>query len=164
MTAYSFKKQFVEPIRAGTKRQTIRLPRKGRVRFGGGHAWPQRPLQLYCGMRTKHCFLIGRAVCERLTRITIDLTHSWVELYENGPDKKPRRLNCWGGSHLELDPFAVSDGFADWESMWNFWAEVHGDGFVFDGFLIEWGDTFTPATEDEQDAETARRRLKEFGA
>lgn len=45
MVAYSFQKRFVEPIRSGRKRQTIRADRKR-------HARPGEVLQLYSGMRT----------------------------------------------------------------------------------------------------------------
>lgn len=74
MVAYSFKAQFVEPIRAGLglptepqirpKRQTIRADRKR-------HARPGEELQLYRGMRTRQCFLIGRAACTEVTKIRI---------------------------------------------------------------------------------------------
>lgn len=144
MVAYSFKKRFVEPIGAKTKTQTIRLPRKGEYKVRrGGHALPGEALQLYCGMRTQHCFLIGRAVCMRVIRLTIDLPHSWVDLYED-PGKKPRRLNCWDKAEVELDGFARSDGFETWAAMWDFWEATHGSDYLFDGFLIEWGQSFKP--------------------
>jgi len=59
MVAYSFKAQFREPILAGTKRQTIRADRKRHARLG-------EALQLYTGMRTRQCKLIGRATCNAL--------------------------------------------------------------------------------------------------
>lgn len=98
-------------------------------------------------MRTKNCRLIREAVCRRTIRITIELVHSWVDLYEH-PLKKPRRLNCWDSPKREMDPFARSDGFADWTAMWDFFAAMwpekdHRDPgtdlWMFDGFLIEWG-------------------------
>ena len=57
MVAYSFRPRFIEPILGGRKRQTIRAI--GRRR----HARPGDPLQLYAGMRTRNCRLIGRAIC-----------------------------------------------------------------------------------------------------
>ena len=162
MTAYSFKRRFVDPIRAKTKTHTIRLPRRGaNLRRPGGHALPGEELQLYCGIRTAQCFLIGRATCSSSIRITIHLTYSWVDLYET-PGRAPRRLNCLDGSHVELDPFARSDGFENWKDMWNFWAAVHSSDHFFDGFLIEWGQSLAPQSEDGNDAAIASRRLKEI--
>jgi hypothetical protein len=147
MVAYSFKTRFLGPIGVGTKAHTIRLPRKNphpsRASIGG-HAKPGEKIQIYTGMRTKHCRLIGTAECEKVHRITIELCHSWVDLYEV-PGKKPRRLNCWDGSAIELDPFARSDGFKDWSDLWEYWAAEYpeanhraGDFWLFDGFLIGW--------------------------
>lgn len=71
MVAYSYKARFVEPIRLGLepgpwipgmKRQTIRADRKR-------HARPGEEIQHYRGMRTRQCFLIGRAICEAVRRI-----------------------------------------------------------------------------------------------
>lgn len=64
--AYSFQQQFAEPILAGTKGGTIRAQRSGR-----GHARPGEELQLYTGMRTKHCRLICRKPCIAVTRILL---------------------------------------------------------------------------------------------
>lgn len=147
MVAYSFKTLFLEPIATGQKTHTIRLPRKNphpsRAAVGG-HAKPGELIQVYNAMRTKHCKLIGTAPCAKVHRITIELIHSWVDLYEV-PGKKPRRLNCWDGSDKELDPFARSDGFENWKDMRDYWAasfpeKVHrtGDIWLFDGFLIGW--------------------------
>lgn len=48
MVAYSFRKPFVTPIQVGRKRQTYRSERKRHVR-------PGEPMQVYHGMRTRHC-------------------------------------------------------------------------------------------------------------
>ncbi|MFK5597639.1 hypothetical protein ACFZ8E_11600 [Methylobacterium sp. HMF5984] len=55
MVAYSFKARFAAPILAGTKAQTIPAERTGRSR----HARPGEQLQLFSGMRTKHCLRLG---------------------------------------------------------------------------------------------------------
>ena len=58
MVAYSFNKQFIEPIRLGIKTQTIRAHGKRR------HAQMGDALQLYSGMRTAHCVrIIEDTVC-----------------------------------------------------------------------------------------------------
>lgn len=77
MVAYSFRQRFVAPIQVGLgtiehipgteyapKRQTIRANRKR-------HARPGEELQLYCGMRTKGCFLIGRARCTSVSGVRL---------------------------------------------------------------------------------------------
>ena len=53
MVAYSLKPRFIPPILSGAKRQTIRAISRRR------HAIPGETLQLYTGMRTKQCRLIG---------------------------------------------------------------------------------------------------------
>lgn len=51
MVAYSFHPRFVDAILGGTKRQTIRMHRRR-------HARPGEEMQLYAGMRTRHCRLV----------------------------------------------------------------------------------------------------------
>jgi hypothetical protein len=129
MVAYSFKKQFVEPILAKTKRQTVRAGRKR-------HAHPGEPLQLYTGMRTKQCRLIGRAVCEIVTPITIDQRDHWIYFPMTGVRYTTAR---------DLDFFARLDGFPDWHEMLAFWKKEHPTAIVFSGVLIRWRDFEAPA-------------------
>lgn len=145
MVAYGFKSFLVDPIERGDKIHTLRLPRKNphpKRAHVGGHAMPGEEVQLYTRMRQPDCRLIGRSVCVRTIRATIEVVHSWVDLYET-QGKKPRRLNCQDGSHLELDPFARSDGFESWKAFWDYWSkevprEPGSDWQFFDGWLIEW--------------------------
>lgn len=139
MVAYSFRKQFVTPIRLGLgdpkalelfptpemgfkpKRQTIRPDRKR-------HARPGEELQLYAGMRTKHCFLIGKARCVAVEPIRIRLEHpQWIDLNERKAE-----------SREELDKFARLDGFADWPEMAIFWFKEHPGISIFTGIIIRW--------------------------
>lgn len=132
MVAYSFKRRFVDPIKAGLghapsryyltmpKRQTIRADRKR-------HARPGEELQLYCGMRTKGCFLIGRARCIDVQSIRLRRLDRLVKI---GDRPQLRRL-------FELDAFARADGFADWHDLTEFWRDEHaGQNFV--GVIIFW--------------------------
>ena len=127
MVAYSFKKRFVEPILLGTKAQTIRAERKR-------HARPFEELQLYTGMRTKHCRLIARRICIAAIPVRLSFTRT-------GP-AEPFRI----GGHIVatclLDPFVRSDGFADIGDMARFWWSEHppaeGDVISFEGVLIQW--------------------------
>lgn len=140
MTAYSFKKQFVEPIRVGLglppsveafaagmdsfgnvhrpapKRQTIRAIGKRR------HARPGETLQLYTAMRTKQCRKIGEATCIYVQPISIDVGKTKLKF-----------------SNFVTDPeaFALADGFATAADMHAFWLEEHGPG-KFEGVLIRW--------------------------
>lgn len=118
MTAYGFRPRFVEPILSGTKRQTIRGDRKR-------HARPFEEVQLYTGMRTKHCRLIARATCESITPITLSFVHRGSVQVDGNP---------W----YDLDNFAVLDGFRDWDDFCAFWREQNGDRSEFTDVRITW--------------------------
>lgn len=125
MVAYSFQKRFITPIRAGTKSQTIRAIGKRR------HVRPGEALQIYYGMRTKHCEkIIEDQVCCHVMPIKI----------YNGP----RYINQIFVLGLPMptdlfDGFAVKDGFENAEDMHDFWMRSHGEG-MFHGLLIGWND------------------------
>ena len=121
MVAYSFKQQFRGPILAGAKRQTIRADRKR-------HARPGEQLQLYTGMRTRQCALIGRSVCEAVEPVRIGVEDGWIQVGQLM--KLFRNLT---------DAFAQADGFADWPDMQAFWRREHPGVPVFAGVLIRWG-------------------------
>lgn len=146
MVAYSFKRRFVAPILVGLgysesalfnlseakpKRQTIRAERRKR------HARPGEELQLYCAMRTKSCILIGRARCTDAQPI---------RLYFARPDNRGILRNdsvrCaatgWLQRAKQLDAFARSDGFEDWNAMRAFWDEEHDGIREFEGHIIFW--------------------------
>lgn len=122
MVAYSFKKQFIPHILSRQKAQTIRADRKR-------HARPAEIMQLYTGMRTKHCRLIGTATCFSVQTVTIDLPDNSVTI---GGDKRQ------GWAHL--DSLAHQDGFDGWLAMRAFWLENHPETTVFSGVLIRWID------------------------
>jgi len=142
MVAYSFKPRFVDPIRLGLnlepvhhggiltpitfqpKRQTIRAHGKRR------HARIGEELQLYCGQRTRDCFLIGRARCVGVSKIIIyDLDdEDGLLILLSGKTLGPRKLH----------EFARADGFADAHDMRAFWKVEHGDFVKFDGVIIKW--------------------------
>lgn len=124
MVAYSFKKQFAPKILDGSKRQTIRGHRKR-------HARPGERLQLFTGMRTKHCkkILEPDPVCVEVRDISFLVLESGMMI------RNPRNPGICGavlGSAL-----AQQDGFENAEAMWRFWLKNHGPG-QFDGVLIRW--------------------------
>lgn len=122
MVAYSFKRRFVDPILAGTKRQTIRADRKR-------HALPGEQLQLYTGMRTKQCRLIAKATCIAVDQVLLDFTAYGVV-----------RINgIVLFSDAKMQEFARSDGFASWSDMRAFWRENHPGVDRFEGVIIRWG-------------------------
>lgn len=131
MVAYSFKQQFVEPIRRGLepgrwlpgmKRQTIRADR-------ARHARPGEILQLYHAMRTKQCFLIGRARCLDVRPININFVARCVEIIG-----RPRIIG-----RQDRDAFAGFDGFEAWDDMMAFWRQAHsGAGPVWAGVIVMW--------------------------
>lgn len=138
MVSYSFRPRFVAPIQAGTKRQTIRAVRTGRSR----HARPGEELQLYTGMRTRQCKLIGKAICKMVTPISIHIPEGMIKL--TAPEG-----TCFDGvapqgmvtqlilQRQQLDDFAALDGFRDWSDMREFWMDTH-DADEFEGVMITW--------------------------
>jgi hypothetical protein len=97
MVAYSFQKMFAEDIRFGFKTHTVRDERKR-------HARPGEMLQLYTGMRTKHCRPItGERKAVAVLPITLRFEEPCrlVEVLVNGDERDPRL-------------FAEADGFAGW--------------------------------------------------
>lgn len=135
MVAYSFKTLFALPIIAKTKRHTIRDQRTGRSR----HARPGEALQLYTGMRTRQCRMIGLATCESVSRIALDFVNGVV----NMPEAAPGGISYhWPG---QLDGFARADGFANWSELAAFWKTEHSEIRIYVGVIIGWGDSFREA-------------------
>lgn len=123
MVAFSFKQQFAAPILSGAKHQTIRAIGKRQP------PWPGDELQLYTGMRTKYCRLIGRARCWMVEPIVINLFDDTVELD-----------TAFFQTAAGLDGFAEKDGFDSWTAMKAFWAREHPGEVVFTGRVIRWVD------------------------
>lgn len=84
-------------------------------------------MQLYTGMRTKHCTLIGTATCSTIQPIRIDVEEAVI----TGQTGNSLTMLA------ELDAFARRDGFEDWPEMREFWRENH-KAAVFSGVLIRW--------------------------
>jgi hypothetical protein len=135
MVAYSFQERFVDPIRRGSKQQTIRAPRHGR----GRHVVPGQEIQAYCGMRTRSCFLIGRYRCIGVSAILMTFN----------ADRRADRVLVLEAPALPLDAFARCDGFADWADLRAFWQVEHPDlprlvptdpcsPSQFEGMIIFW--------------------------
>lgn len=121
MVAYSFQRRFVGQIRGGTKAQTVRADRRRHARQG-------EALQLYTGMRTSNCKLIGRATCASIEPIKFDFDAQEVTIGGNTPMT----------DLVELDAFAQQDGFDDFRSLAEFWREHHKGIQQWEGVLIRW--------------------------
>lgn len=147
MVAYSYKKRFAVPVALGLgldlnpeelpwlkglpiaageaikpKRQTVRADRKR-------HARPGEELQHYCGMRTKGCFLIGRARCVSVKPI-------FMRIYDDADlliEIEQKTL-----TEAEAEIFAAADGFGSIEDMWLFWRKEHVGVVDFTGVVIGW--------------------------
>jgi hypothetical protein len=127
MVAYSFRPCFIDPILSGRKRQTIRAISRRR------HARPGDPLQLYTGMRTKNCRLIGRARCIGVVEVGLRFD----------ADEDLEGVIADPAYTLDRDAFAQRDGFADWGALKEFWRTAHPTAFAagaFAGVMICWGD------------------------
>ena len=141
MVAYSFQRRFVNPIRlglgleqppefplaAGPKRHTIRADRKR------GHAREGDQLQLFFGLRTRRCKLIGYARC----------IGSWpIELvFDDDPESEGvispgSGLGQWG--FASFDAFAIGDGFESWQALKSYWQNERGVADEFVGVIIFW--------------------------
>ena len=144
MVAYSFKARFAAPIADRIKPHTLRNRRKR-------HARPGEQLQLYTGMRTRHCRLIGTAACDRLQAVSIDFRASdpimLCDVHHPAPGvfEHPRDALV---AVAAPEAFAISDGFESLEDMARFWRDEH-DVTEWDGILIGWDVTtlILPAAE-----------------
>ena len=134
MAAYSFQRQFIEPIQAGTKVQTIRAVGKRRHAKVGGQ------LQLYFGMRTKHCRkIVDDKPCLRVDPVRLDFVNMVVFV---GPDDAEIDELTVMADAERLALFAVADGFKNWDELVAFWRVFHPGVDYFEGVMVGWA----PAT------------------
>lgn len=135
MVAYSFKPSFILPIAEGSKRQTIRLPRKRHAREG-------EPVQIFAGMRTRYCRkIIPDPICVGVDEVRFDLRGTDYR----HPDSYREALSVNGiplvGFHAHA--YAVGDGFAGaasvlpFDFMVRWWLLTHGPA-LFEGVAIRW--------------------------
>jgi hypothetical protein len=120
MPALNFQNRFAAKIKGGSKRCTIRAPRKREIRVGD-------TLHLFTGMRTKACRKLKVAVCRQTHPIIIS----------RGRDGSPviklnhRRLTLRAALGL-----ARCDGHATLQDFTTFFATTHG--LPFAGCLVCW--------------------------
>lgn len=123
MTVLLFQKCFVAPIQAGTKRQTIRPPRKRPIPIGAALSlryWSEKPYRSpQIEFATTVCAI---TLCVRIEREFISLSRCGVP---------------WQGVR-DLNAFARGDGFESWEEMREYFTSRFGYGLPFDGVLYGW--------------------------
>lgn len=130
MVAYSFQRQFIEPIQAGTKIQTIRARGKRR------HARVDDTLQLYFAMRTQHCCkIIDDRPCVRVDPVRLDFVNMVVFV---GPDDAEIEDLTVMADAERLGQFAVADGFSTWTDLVAFWRAFHPGVDYFEGAMVGW--------------------------
>lgn len=145
MVAYSFKKQFIDPIRVGLgidkfleaigevlpKRHTIRANGKRR------HARPGERVQLYHAMRSKKCMKIGEGICTAADKIKLHFYRSNEKGRLVNDFVLTKRVGCLR-TVKKLDEFARSDGFENWNALREFWRVEHDNATDFEGTIIYW--------------------------
>jgi hypothetical protein len=121
MHVLMFRPRFIEPIKAGTKCQTIRPLGKRRILPGDDLSlrhWLEKP---YRSPQVKIAVATARP-----TQV-VEITQSGVKLADR---RRVRNVR-------ELDAFAVRDGFVDWDEMRTYWKDMHGPA-RFLSMLIPW--------------------------
>lgn len=141
MVAYGFKKYFAPQIEDGSKTHTIRAHRRR-------HAHVGEQVQLFTGMRTRHCRkIIPDPICISVLPIIImssDLIEAGIAYIAINGEPLHRD---------EIEEFAALDGFdpvrlrghapgnligaTARETMGRFWA-TENPGSVFQGVIIRW--------------------------
>jgi hypothetical protein len=105
MTLLNFKKDFVPLILDRSKPHTIRRERKHPIKVGD-------TLQLYYGLRTKSCILIGTAPCIRIQE---------VDIY---PGNKVLLNEAWLIDE-QIWELARRDGFSETSEFFNFFKAAY---------------------------------------
>lgn len=141
MVAYGFKKFFAPQIEDGSKTHTIRGHRRR-------HAHVGEPVQIFQGLRTRHCRkIIADPICIAVLPIIIvssDLIDAGIAYIEIAG--RPLHRD-------EIEPFAMSDGFSPdrlrgiappaliganaRETMGRFWRATQNCS-RFEGLIIKW--------------------------
>lgn len=134
MVAYSFHRQFHEPVETGAKRHTVRANRKRHARVG-------EPVQLYGGMRTRHCrkLVDPDPICTRVQLIEIavlsDVNQRLGFITIDGIPLDNDEIEAFA----KADGFTATAGATARQRMGRFWTIHHGVG-LFEGVVIHWGE------------------------
>jgi hypothetical protein len=127
MVAYNFIKEFADDVESGKKLCTIRKVGKRR------HARVGEQIQLYTGMQTNACRLLGLGLCDNVTPIHI--LPSWGEIHLQAPTKIHWLVF---DSDESLNKLAQRDGFPSLKEFFDYFEPQVDDKGVFEGLLIGW--------------------------
>lgn len=127
-----FMPRFHDPIRRGTKIQTIRAPRKRKVEPGDQlslRAWSDKPYR-------SPQIVLGTAACVDTNRLRIENNFGQLRVILEGLPML---------SHEDTEAFAVADGFTNAYDMLQHWYKHRElDRGVWYADVIIWADTFKP--------------------
>lgn len=127
----NFQAQFADDVEAGRKTGSIRAPRKD-----GRDPRPGDLLQLYTGMRTKTCRLLGEVICLRVRPVSIDYVCIILDGKELYGGDGPAYIGGPDPEQYDND-FARADGFRGFGHMVDWFVATHGP-LPFKGLLIQW--------------------------
>lgn len=130
MGLYDFKPRFVPPIKAGTKKHTIRSIRKYPDKVGN-------TIHCYCGLRRKgkKPLLIGRFECVNVENIFIEILGPIPALIRERDIAVS--INGVPLSESEKEQLARADGFESFRDMTFFWTTPK-NRLPFRGQIIHW--------------------------
>ena len=126
MVAYNFQKQFADDVESGKKTQTIRKHGKKSPPSVGCR------IQLYTGMRTKNCRLLGTPVCTSVE--VIEIRSHFKHVLIGTPSGDTYQFNRLTDGTIEK--LAKDDGFSSVEAFFEYFKTARGD--YFNGILIRW--------------------------
>lgn len=135
MVAFNFRGQFIEAVETGRKRQTIR----DTLRPG---AYPGAAVQLYYGLRTKACRLLGAGVLDEIWEVEIGRLSN-EEPFINLVLKSSRMPQpSWSLSlwlvHEDAVKFAQADGFESIDAFMDWFLPHQLCLESYRGFLYRW--------------------------
>lgn len=131
MPSINFKTEFAEPVKNGTKRQTIRQLRKNPIK-------PGDMLTMFTGQRTTNCRKLCMHKCKSVEEIemTRELTYDYPESTNATGHIWDVKIDGRGITGAEVRHIAMKDGFKDNKSFFDFFQSHYGDNFK--GVLIKW--------------------------
>lgn len=100
MPAYSYKRQFCEYVKEGSKAHTIRAYRKNPPKIGA-------TLSHYYAMRTKHCTLLRKDICVQV--LTIAITAKGTVIYVDNPRLPPAEVEGLKLALIILDHLNIDE-------------------------------------------------------
>lgn len=139
----TFKPQFVEPIKAGTKVHTIREDKKGRWKAGMSiHFWQGNPRNVHSKIAP---YQFGAGTCKKVDDIKLDLLHNAITLVN-------KELNSFLmiNDIIDLNMIAENDGFKNWDDMKQWFLNEYPDQSVFKGKLIHFEANTSVIVSDDQ--------------